>query len=284
MYRFKILSQDTMVKQEIEHVLGKESSEPLCDIVFFDKNSLQTITEVLMETTFLVLVLNDKNELMQLPVQPNLWIFKEDLKNLPLALEQCKKELEIFQSNRYLREISAEMNIHNDIHEFNLDMIREGMRTSASEIRDIFEQQVASMRVIHTDIAKTMNQLTDIGMKFDIEDAEILEGTVGRTQIVLERADTVIKQMFSFISILQCEDRITQMLNGISSVIDEDKAHLERIHAVFNDENVEKLVKKDMAKHYTIQEQRDLANGEFTGFTTCKTASLKEEEAEILLF
>ncbi len=75
-------------------------------------------------------------------------------------------------------------------------------------------------------------------------------------------ADDVIaatNSMHEYISILQCEDRLFQILNGISSVMDSSIQKVKDLDIQLSYEDKYNF-QQELISHYTIQEQRDIAN------------------------
>lgn len=67
--------------------------------------------------------------------------------------------------------------------------------------------------------------------------------------------------MHEYITILQCEDRIFQILNGISAATDMSMANIEKIQGVLDEDKMLEYGQQ-LIPHYTVQEQRDIASGD----------------------
>lgn len=286
MYRVKIFTQDPIVAREVESCLGVHESRNLpYDVAVFDKSSFHEISQSAIKHSFLLYIIDHKDELDSLGFVPNAWIYRSKISTLSELIRAGKKELDAYQTGRILRETTANLYVHYDVHEHNLGMIREGMRTSAREIRDIFEAQVAEMRQIHSDIISAKENMVFLSMNIDNQEpVKMLEESVEHTEDILSRTNKVIKAMFGFVSILQCEDRITQMLDGITSVVESDKEQILGLDGAYDDPQVISDVKKSMVHHYTIQEQRDFAMGTLKGFESCKTQIPDIDDDDFILF
>jgi len=169
--------------------------------------------------------------------------------------------------------------VDNSVHNANLEGIKLSMRESTQEIEKIFEERVEEMRSIHRDTIVAHEQLTTLKEKIIPEEFNELEESWNTTQSILSRTDDVIKAMFEFVTILQCEDRITQMIDGISKIMksDVDDAAKNGCTVAFNKEIG---LKERLVPFYTIQEQRDYANGQDDALQgrTCKPDAVDIDE------
>lgn len=210
---------------------------------------------------FLIVALENPDEERYLvPNTFNAWIDKNKLDCLSGMLEAYKDIIEEKKSYRKAYGMLERFVVNNSVHDANLEGIKLSMRESTQEIEKIFEERVEEMRSIHHDAQETHNILSELKAKIVPEEFVELEESWGKTESILERTDEVIKAMFEFITILQCEDRITQMIDGISKIIKADVKDAKE-NGCSVSINKEKELKERLASFYTIQEQRDFANG-----------------------
>jgi cysteinyl-tRNA synthetase len=108
-----------------------------------------------------------------------------------------------------------------------------------------------------------------------------LEESWNMTESILSRTDDVIQAMFGFITVLQCEDRITQMIDGIEKIMDDDIAYMSENGCNLIPADEDKL-KERLISFYTIQDQRDYVQGIDNAMQGCKAKQADIEE--FLLF
>jgi hypothetical protein len=133
-----------------------------------------------------------------------------------------------------LEEELARQRTYNKINIQNFDLVENVICEATSQISQNF--------------GTNLNILKEVCNKIESIDAD---------GIISEELAQATKSMHEYISILQCEDRLFQILNGISSVSDSSIENIDNLS--INDFEEEKF-KLEMIPHYTIQDQRDIAN------------------------
>jgi len=231
---------------------------------------------------FSIIALHDfKNEIDLLPSGFDAWIDINSLDKLPGMLDSYAPTIEQKITIKTQRKIIERFSVDNSVHNANLEGIKLNMQESTKEIETIFEERVEEMREIHKDTKETHEKLTLLKTNTAPAAFAELEESWEKTESILERTDEVIKAMFGFIMVLQCEDRITQMIDGISNIMKNDIAFSEKNGYVVSDEIKESL-KKRLVEFYTIQDQRDYAMGEEDAMKGCNIQQPNIEE--LLLF
>lgn len=228
------------------------------------------------QDTFFIIALNDpEHERHLVPNIFSAWINRKRLERLPEMLDAYQSHIDQRNRTRVLRDLMYRFSVDTMVHHVNLEWIKQSIRESTKEIETIFEERIEEMRAIHKDAAATLEQLTHFKKRVAPEAFEELEESWNMTSSILSRTDEVIKAMFGFIMVLQCEDRITQMIDGVGAIMDNDIAHMNE-----NGFDVplaqEAEYKARLVPFYTIQEQRDYAMGEDDAMQGCKT-----EQADI---
>lgn len=212
------------------------------------------------ESFLIVALKNPEEERYLIPNTFHAWVDRNKLDCLPNMLEAYENVIEDKHSYRRLSAMLEKFVVDNSVHNANLDGIKLSMRESTQEIENIFEERVEEMRSIHKDTSKAHEKLTELKEKIVPEEFKELEESWNTTQSILSRTDDVIVAMFEFITILQCEDRITQMIDGIGKIMGKDVAD-----AIAQGCSIapskEALLKERLVEFYTIQEQRDYAKG-----------------------
>lgn len=230
--------------------------------------------------SFLIVALDEPDaERFLVPNTFHAWIDKKRPECLPEMLDAYANIIEEKRSYRKISEMMEKFVVDSSVHNANLDGIKLSMRESTQEIEKIFEERVKEMRSIHNDTAVAHKKLTELKERIVPEEFKELEESWNTTQSILSRTDEVIVAMFEFVTILQCEDRITQMIDGIGKILNKDiEDAKERGCAVSLSK--EKRLKERLVEFYTIQEQRDYAMGQDDAMKerTCKRDTVAIEE------
>jgi hypothetical protein len=188
------------------------------------------------------------------------WIDRARLDKLPSMLEAYNSHIEQKIKVREQREIIERFSVDTSVHNANLSGIKLNMQESTKEIETIFEERVKEMKAIHHDAREAHDKLTLLKEQTAPSAFTELEESWNMTSSILDRTDEVIKAMFGFIMVLQCEDRITQMIDGIAKIMEDDvEFALQNGYPVSME--LENNLKKRLIPFYTIQDQRDYANG-----------------------
>jgi hypothetical protein len=230
----------------------------------------------------LVVALYDKEEERHLvPAAFDIWIDRSRLSRLPVMLETFKSHIDQKITIRTQRETIERLCVDTTTHRSNLEGIKLNMRDSTDEIKTIFKDRVEEMQAIHRDTGIAHEKLTQLRGEIVSEEFDNLEESWNMTRAILSRTDEVIKAMFQFVVVLQCEDRITQMVDGIEKIMDDDLAYAATNGCVISPDK-QALLRARLAPFYTIQDQRDFANGQENAMQGCKVENVNIDE--FLLF
>lgn len=226
------------------------------------------------EETFFIIALNDPlHEKGLIPSTFHAWISRNRLERLPEMLDIYRANIDKKSTIRETRALMERFIVDTSVHHANLDGIKKSMRESTKEIETIFEARVQEMRSIHTDTQSAHEQLTRLKEQIVPEVFEDLQSSWEITQSILKRTDDVIKAMFGFISVLQCEDRISQMIDGIENIMNDD-IELANENGYYVSYANETELKNRLIPYYTIQDQRDYVLGEEDAMKGCKPESV----------
>lgn len=167
--------------------------------------------------------------------------------------------------------------VNTSIHKANLEEIKSIMQAGTKEIEDIFQAQMVNMKKIHMDAKNTLIALGVLKNKVSPEIFLELIESWEMTESILQRTDSVIKEMYGFVRALQCEDRMTQMIDGIINNMNKD---IEKAVAmgISVDEETERRIKISLIESYTIQAQRDFAMGDAAAFSRAY-AQIEEDDS-----
>ncbi|MEY4504052.1 MAG: hypothetical protein RL154_345, partial [Pseudomonadota bacterium] len=114
---------------------------------------------------------------------------------------------------------------------------------------------------IHQEIKETRYDLTTARDTTDILQREsLLDESISTADNILVRADSVISAMYGFVGILQFEDRLSQILDGMVRVLNNCSANILELGFSL-DGAKEKELRDLVVNFYTVQEQRDFALG-----------------------
>lgn len=212
------------------------------------------------ETFIIVALENSESERHLIPNTFSAWIDRKRVAEFYDMLNAYRSHIDEKIKFRETRNLLEQLVVDTSVHQSNLDVIRATMRSSTKEIETIFEERVEEMREIHRDTSSTLDHLSRLKEQIVPEVFENLEESWEMTRSILGRTDEVIKAMFGFVMVLQCEDRISQMIDGIENIMRND------IDSAINNgfviaEEQEKILKERLVPFYTIQDQRDYAVG-----------------------
>lgn len=277
-----LLQDDTALYLDEALYTFESNKEIPCDIMICPTEHLETASLLVNpKECFLIAALNDKDEQSLVPDIFDAWILRSSLLKLPSMLEAYDSYIEQKIKLRVQREIIERFSVDTSVHNANLDGIKLNMQESTKEIENIFEERVEEMRKIHRDAKGAHEKLTVLKEQTAPAAFAELEDSWSMTESILSRTDEVIKAMFGFIMVLQCEDRITQMIDGISKIMEDDVAFAE-LNGFSVEDELKTELKKRLIAFYTIQDQRDYASGIEDAMQGCNIEQPNIEE--LLLF
>lgn len=261
----------------------QESNEVQCNIMICGIEDFSSIKMLYNpKETFLIAALKDiDTEKESVPKEFDAWINRHSLNELPKMLKAYNDRIEDKIKLREQRELIERLWVDTSVHNANLDGIKQNMQESTKDIERVFEERVEEMKSIHTDIDESLKSLTSFREQMAPQAFSELEESWIKTESILHRTDEVIKAMFGFIVILQCEDRISQMIDGIKKIMDNDIEFAKNSGYDIEPAYLSEL-KKRLLQFYTIQDQRDYANGNENAMQGCNIT--QPDFDEILLF
>ena len=276
-----LLQDDTALYLDEALYTFEIDKETPCDIMICPAEHLETASLLVNpKECFLIAALNDKDEQSLVPDIFDAWILRSSLLKLPSMLEAYDSYIEQKITLRTQREIIERFSVDTSVHNANLDGIKLNMQESTKEIENIFEERVEEMRKIHRDAKGAHEKLTVLKEQTAPAAFAELEDSWSMTESILARTDEVIKAMFGFIMVLQCEDRISQMIEGIEKIMQDDVAFAE-LNGFSVEDELKTELKKRLIAFYTIQDQRDYASGIEDAMQGC---NIEQPNIEELLF
>lgn len=268
---FSLLETDLPLSVLTETGYALSDMESGCDILLCGLEDCEYVGALVNPNeTFFIVALNDPtNEKGLVPAFIDAWIDRRRLDKLPAMFNALNTSILRKRKLRLAHEALSRFIVDTTIHKGNLTGIKRSMGESTKEIEMIFEDRVEEMRSVHKDASATHEHLTRLKEQIVPEVFQELEASWNMTRSIISRSDEIIKAMFGFITVLQCEDRITQMIDGIDNVMQNDIDFCSAIdHAV--PLALETELKARLVDFYTIQEQRDYALGNDDALTGCK--------------
>jgi hypothetical protein len=208
---------------------------------------------------FTIAIVDDTSSLDKYKDNSNGWILKESISDIDKLLVKIKDELMIKKELYYSKKGLTKLLVSNNAHIANIDMIKELISESTSLIAKNFEARVNEIRELDSNIGEIMLKLDGSIGKVD-GDKQGIEDSLKSAQELHESMKTIIKSLFSYVSILQCEDRLFQMLDGISNIM-KDTQNIEEEEYLDIDRELREDLLRDLVEFYTIQEQRDYVLG-----------------------
>ncbi len=252
---FKVHLTDSNLFDTLPSNCVSSSFEEADIIVTSDINSIKN------HNAYKVYVYDSKPETFEYDISSNFdaWVIKNNITALAALIRtNCKpKQCETALNNNIL----SKLLIFDKITASNCEMIKEQLRHNVVAIRDIFQEQVLVMKNIHQEIKETKYDLQTARDTQDmLQRISILDASIASADDILHRADSVIEAMYGFVGILQFEDRLTQILDGMKNALNECVGSINELD-IKTDEKHEKDLKELLVSLYTVQEQRDFALG-----------------------
>ncbi len=272
---WNLIEEDPFPSLENTSFVLAQPDQTICDVIVCGLEHIEYVGAIANpEETFFIIALNDpEHEKPLIPSTFHAWISRNRLERLPEMLEIYSANIDKKCALRETRALIERLIVDTSVHYANLDGIKKSMRESTGEIEVIFEARVQEMRSIHTDTKSAHEQLTRLKEQMIPEVFEDLQSSWEITQSILKRTDDVIKAMFGFISVLQCEDRISQMIDGIGKIMNDD-IKLANENGYYVSYANEAELKNRLIPYYTIQDQRDYVLGEEDAMKGCKPESV----------
>jgi hypothetical protein len=229
--------------------------------------------------TFFIVALNDPiKELPHVPKNFDAWIDAKKLSTLPTLLTAYEALIGRKEQQRFTRNSLQSFMVNSNVHKSNLEAVKSVIRSSSLEIETIFESRVSDLKTMEQSVESSLEKINTFIDTTTSQDKSLLEEVATLNKEIQTQLTETMKAMRGFIVVLQCEDRISQMLDGIGNIIDHDIQEIES-NGLYVPLDKEAPIKASLADFYTIQEQRDFAMGVETTLGTCTDT---EEDGFIL--
>jgi hypothetical protein len=213
--------------------------DKVLDIALFSIDSMNKYKELLEKTKefkpFAVAVLNESSEIEALKEHIDIveaWILKDQLSRLETLIGSKFHYLTLKRKAFKFEQELKSIRIQNDLNLENFELIKENINKATTEIARNFEHSIYSLKSV-------LNEVNDE---------------------VYSEYKEVVSDLHEYISILQCEDRIFQMIDGIKGSIEAQNEKFEK-YRIEIEEEFKTSIRHEMTKFYTVQDQRDLALG-----------------------
>lgn len=236
------------------------STDTYFDVVIVDakcEKELRSNKDKLQQNIYKIIVINSEDEISQASEHNDAWILSDKIDNIQKLIKVAKERLriskELHQSKRMLSQLKANINITDK----SCDLILLNLKKATSQIKNIFEAQTGEMKTIRTEIKTLISHLND---EINPPTNEVLMSAASQTEEILARTDDVIGAMHGFIRILQCEDRLSQMLAGIKNLLNLEDEMMEEFGIHISKEEISQL-SSSLEALFSLPEQRDIAMG-----------------------
>jgi hypothetical protein len=264
--------------------VGYEIGTPIVgyyDAVVFDKDDavlFDANIDKFHEHIYKIAIINNENEAKELDSAfCDAWVLSDRLGSLCKLVESQKIRNLMTKKVNEDKEILSQIIADNDINARSLELIMLNLKKSTTQIKAIFEEQVGEMKHIHSEIQNVRECLKD---QISPPACQDVVGAAQRTEDLLGRTDEVIKAMFGFVRILQCEDRISQMVDGIKNVLEVENDMIGKTGIQLSHEKLSEL-QSALVGFFTIDEQRALAHGErdLSRLVECGESGISDDDA-----
>ena len=166
-----------------------------------------------------------------LPICGDSWIMADSLHLVEELLQTYQKNISTRRKSYEFVSLLETIKVFNGVNIENIDLIKQIVENSSTDIEKNFDSNLKQLKLLDNaeDLTKMKNSLREI-----------------------------LESLKDNIRILQCEDRLVQILDGINSVFGDIDDRIE--HLSIAPSNTEKI-KEELVKFYTIQDQRNIALG-----------------------
>ncbi len=231
------------------------------DVVVLNKQSDIKVLgdfEKLNKYIYKIVVVENETDLNTIGFKTDAWVLLSKLENICKPIKAGLSRINLAKEHHNANKILAQISANNDISNKSCDLILLNLTRATSQIKTIFEEQVNEIRSIHNDIKGVRKFLQD---EYSPPSCSDVVSAASQTDLILTRTDEVIKAMFGFIRILQCEDRLSQMLGGLKNLHNLESDLIKQYGIELPHDELLKLA-SSLEALFTVQEQRDIAKGD----------------------
>jgi hypothetical protein len=249
----------------------EEAVDTDCDFIVCTLEEGKALLNGTLIPPLLIVADQTKQDGCELAALFDAWVVQDEkvFDSISQVCRQSEKEIERIKRLRYELKEKTKSNFVSRINIENLDLIKSKMQHSTDEIRKIFKNEIDNMRSVYEELEETKKM---IASNRD-DEKTVISRSIVHTQDILDKTSEIIKNMHGFVSILQCEDRITQMIDGIIKVTQTQLLNDTQI-----DEDAKQELISSMLSCYTIQEQRDMLVGKEVDKDGCENTEAEDEE------
>ena len=210
------------------------------DIIIYDTLSFISFEEIRLKLSnkkiYRIAILDDMDELdIFKNFKTDAWLLKDKVSThfqelLDNLKDDLKLRLEIYAYIDRLEKIT----IHNDIHTESFDILKSTIKNATKSIEKNFEARVKEIRETNEDLTLLKEEINAV--KEVLDDEPLLINPVHTLEQIVGKNDDTIKSLFEFVMILQCEDRIEQLVDGILNIVKEDIKQIKSLDIEISDE------------------------------------------------
>ena len=244
----------------IKHSSNIDYSE-YYDIVLYDTLSFIGFEDVRLQLTnrkiYRIAILDDMDELdVFRNYKTDAWLLRNKISShFPKLLTNLKDDLNLrVDIHKYVDKLENIL-VHNDMHFQSFEILKNTVSEATKGIENNFETRVKEIREVNSELSLLKDEINAV--KEVIDDEPLLINPVHTIEKLINKNDETIKSLFDFVMILQCEDKINQLIDGMVNVISDDTNSISSLEIELTDE-LKKKIKEKMINFFYLQDQRDV--------------------------
>jgi hypothetical protein len=238
--------------------LELKDSSKYFDVAIFDETSSLECNEFcnfcVNKDIFKIIIVEDDNDLDKYKQLANAWILKSSVSQLFDFCGNIKDEL-ILKKELFFAQLGLQKAfVSNFVNLESISMIKDEISDSTKKLSLSFENRVNELREIDSNIGAIKFHLKKY--KDNKDNLDLIEKSIDKTEQVSSDLSKSIEELVKHVQILQCEDKIFQLFDGIINIIKDVDENLENSNLCIDEAKKSELMKK-LVDFYSIQEQRD---------------------------
>jgi hypothetical protein len=245
----------------ITRFIDVKSNEEYFDIALFDKDSILEFKDFkeisINHDIFRVIVIDDSSNADKYKDDADAWISSSSLEKLSSFFVNLKAELSVRKDLFFAKKNLEKAFVGNFVNLDSISLIKDEISQATKKLSVSFENRINELRDIDSSVGAIKLSLKKIE-KTNCENNEV-QKSLKMAQEVSESLSHSIDELMKHVQILQCEDKIFQLFDGIINVLNDVDTSLQNSNFHIDETKKGELMKK-LVKFYYIQEQRDFVS------------------------
>jgi hypothetical protein len=245
----------------ITRFIDVKSTEEYFDIALFDKDSILEFKDFkeisINHDIFRVIVVDDSSNANKYKDDADAWISSSSLEKLSSFFVNLKAELSVRKDLFFAKKNLEKAFVGNFVNLDSISLIKDEISQATKKLSVSFENRINELRDIDGSVGAIKLSLKKIE-KTNCENDEV-QKSLKMAQEVSESLSHSIDELMKHVQILQCEDKIFQLFDGIINVLNDVDTSLQNSNFHIDETRKGELMKK-LVKFYYIQEQRDFVS------------------------